>query len=202
MLAQADSLEGAKRSTIINSCRNIVRAELNRQKKSSETIQLVLGKVQEGSRPHIDPAQAVDPITGLATRLQAEQALLKGHASRRCSQVAVYVLERLHLIQNRIGPAAANMAVLCFGQNLAQRMRGTEKLFRWGTASFLAIFPESRPDLADTVPPKVEHTVDVGSRTVTFRVRCQWTKFPVQIAEPVEALVNRIDTFVNRLGAC
>lgn len=194
----------------LTECLESLRGEIVRQKEDSakavSEMRAELEKSQARLAPHSrlgGEQQGVDPVTGLPGRAEAEAAVLEAGREDRAVFAALFVVERLELINLRFGYAAGDQVLLAFSQHAAQRLSGRDRLFRWSGPALLALLErrgsakEVRQEVERITGRRLEKTLAVGGRTVMLRVAANWVLFPVAEYRPVHALFQQFDLVVQ-----
>jgi GGDEF domain-containing protein len=80
-----------------------------------------------------------DPLTGLPTRSDAEQALARLIESSANAHFVAVVIDQMSMITHRYGNATAEDVVLFYAQLLGQNLRPIEITYRWNDRCFLCV---------------------------------------------------------------
>jgi GGDEF domain-containing protein len=145
----------------------------------------------------------LDPETGLPGLKQAEQHVAAIADGVRKVYVIVMHLERLEMINGRFGFDEGNKILCCFGQRVAQRLSTGDYLFRWRGPCFVAVIERPYgPDIVRTEASKIasaliEHTVEVGSRSVLLTLSSAWMLLPMLKTTDVAELRKKVDAFTS-----
>jgi GGDEF domain-containing protein len=151
------------------------------------------------------PPTGNDEVTGLATRAQAEEALVHAWQTDPPSYVAVMAVDRLQIFNMRFGHSVGDEVLRYYGEFLRGQFRPGDRIFRWSNAVLLALLP--RPNRLDIVRDEVarlmdvpcEHTVQTASRTILLPIAARWTVFPSMAAPRL--LAHKIDAFAEAKGS-
>jgi GGDEF domain-containing protein len=184
---------------------------LRQQVEISDMVSGVIGEFKRmqdrarESREVIDKSilYASDTLTGLPARGYAEAILAEAHSRANRSFVAVFVVERVELVSQRFGVAAADQLLLYFSQHLAQNLNNGHNLFRWGPAAFVSFIASSdtqeniRREVQNVALRRIEKLVEIGERTALIPIGCKWLFIPVVRETALEALYRQINTFVS-----
>jgi len=147
------------------------------------------------------PPDGHDEVTGLATRAQAEEALVHAWQTDPPSYVAVMAVERLQIFNMRFGHSVGDEVVRYYGEFLRGQFRPGDRIFRWSDAVLLALLPRPnrleivRDELARLMDVRCEHTVQTASRTILLPIAARWAVFPSMAAPRL--LVHKIEAFAE-----
>lgn len=173
------------------------------QDSSTAGLKEVLQKPQERPTEIDRPEARQDPVTGLLDRSSAEAELSAAVSQSRSIFVAVFVVNRLDLINSRFGREVGDQVMVFFARHLAQNFSRSDKLFRWTGPGLLALLERSdgAGQVGDEVSRIASHrlsqTVQVGSRAVMLPLTAKWTVLPALEIRPVRLLIHQIDSFVH-----
>jgi GGDEF domain-containing protein len=161
---------------------------------------------QESLQGRMDSVPAAtngpDPVTGFATRAQAEEALAQAWQTEPASYVAVMVLDRLQIFNMRFGNTVGDEVFRFFGTFLNRQLRTGDRLFRWSDSALMALLPRPgrlemvRNEVSRLMEARCEHTVQTASRTILLPIVARWTVFPCMAAPRL--LIQKIDAFAAR----
>lgn len=173
--------------TRLSDCLQSIRTEVTRQREESARSVADLGARMREAR-EAKPFQALencDPATGLPRRADAEAAIAAACEDGSHSYAGLFVVERIQAIRTRFGPAMADQVLVAFLQRLSQVMGPTDQVFRWDDSSFLALLDRSasadqvRKELGKILSQRMEHIVDIESRSVVLPVASTWLVTPL-----------------------
>lgn len=185
-------------------CLEGIRDEAQRQHtESSRTIEGLKNEILQ-SQERIRTASenpTLDPATGLPSRLDAEAALAELIKNSRPSYVAVFVVDRVDLINSRFGYAVGDRIMRIYIQELRSKLSSADRLYRWSGPAVVALL--HRPDriervreqLGFAVPAKMEKTIELTNRTALLPISATWAVFPV--VPPLEELMQQLDGFIS-----
>ncbi len=143
-----------------------------------------------------------DPVTGLAGRPEAERAIEAACAERRHAYVAILVVDRLALVNNRFGYAAGDQILRSFAARLQRLLRAGDTLFRWSGPAFVALLERQAPEVAlerevrHFATQRHEEFIELEGRSGLVSVTASWTILPVFQFDAAHAVTSRIDRFV------
>ena len=185
----------------LGDCLTEIRKETERrQKEADETIErLNQGLTDARQRIGAALSEAQDRVTGLPGRPVAEAALAR--VGQEGSQVyaAIMVLDRLQALNARFGREVGDEVLASFTSLVQTNLRAEDTLFRWGGPTLLALMPRTdiidmvRSEVSRIMAIKLEHTVQMASRSLLVPISARWTVIPVMAA--VRLTCQKIDTF-------
>jgi len=153
-------------------------------------------------RPLTDPDS--EPLAGLSTRSQAEEALAGAWQTDPPSYVAVMALDRLRIFNMRFGHSVGDEVMRYYSDFLRARLRPEDRMFRWSNAGLLVLLHRPnrleivRDEIARVMDARCEHTVQTASRTILLQIDARWTVFPSMAAPRL--LIHKIDAFTEIAG--
>lgn len=186
----------------LSECLQSMAAEVKRQGEDSHRSVSALRSGLSNMESRMANAQtgnAVDPVTGLPGRNEAEAALAAALESSPPAIVAVIVLTRVRQINLRLGYAVGDSAMSFFSDYVGSGLESTDTLYRWNGPVFVAILRRKESglrveqSLKRLLSSKLEHQLDLGTRTVLVPLTCRWAAWPV--AAPLASLVRDMDRF-------
>ena len=142
---------------------------------------------------------ARDLITGLPLRPEAEAALAQSGRAGVRAYAAVFVLDRLQILNVRFGREAGDETLVAFACMVENHLAAGDRLFRWGGPALLAILPRAdsiesvRSELGRMMATKLEHSIRTPSRNIMVPITASWTLFPMMAASRL--MFQKIDTF-------
>ncbi len=146
-LSSADDLASIKSRLISEVTLARTEAQQERQKVSD----LLSGTITELAAPPQPSTQHVahvvgsgytpDPLTGLHSRAQAENELIRAHELPIDTYLAIFVVKRLALINSKFGYTRGDQLLLKIVSQLAQSMPEFNNLFRWAPCAFITLAP-------------------------------------------------------------
>jgi GGDEF domain-containing protein len=185
-------------------CLEEIREESQRQKtESTGTVESLKREIFD-SRERIRTAAAVpsiDPVTGLATRVDAEAAFSEAARGPERAYILLLIVDRVALINSRFGYAVGDLVLKLYLEELRARFSAGDRMFRWSGPAFIVLLKRQDPiekvrsELASTLPSRLERTVELSTRTVLLPISATWTAFPVAL--PLEDLIQHLDQFLS-----
>lgn len=164
----------------------------------------VLAKLREQAAQHgqraddLDRSADTDPVTGIANRRRAEEALAEhlAWAERfdRPLGVALVDLDGFQRVNDSEGPAAGDAALLDVIEALQDDLRQTDLLARWGGDELLIIAPETDLDALRASAERwracvADLTIPTGEGSLTASIGLT-TRHP---EDSVEEMTRRAD---------
>jgi diguanylate cyclase (GGDEF)-like protein len=200
--AQIDDVRQIK--TRLSECLDEIRKETERQKVETSRTMEQLNQGLENARqaPGTKSAPAVDAVTGLPGRPQAEQALEKASQAQGTAFAAVVVVDRIQHINLRYGRDAGDEVLRYFAGILRRQLPRLDPMFRWTGPSIVVLLRRSsriedvRRELATLMNYEFEYTIKMSTRSVLLPIAARWSLLPL-IAAP-RLLISKIDTFVGQ----
>jgi diguanylate cyclase (GGDEF)-like protein len=179
----------------LSECLTELQLETRRQKEQDARVPLP-ATVESAPSP-VDN----DPVTGFASRPQAEEALAHAWQTDPPSYVAVMALDRLQIFNTRFGRSVGDEILRYFGEFLGAQLRASDQIFRWSGTTLVALLPRPncleivREEVARLMEARCEHTVQTPSRTILLAITARWAVFP-SVAAP-RLLIHKIDAFAE-----
>ncbi len=145
-ISEGDDLSAIKTRLISEVATARTEAQQERQKVSD----LISGTITELAAPGqsghhvahvVGSAYAPDPLTGLHSRAQAENELMRAHELPIDTYLAIFVVKRLALINSKFGFARGDQLLVKIVGQLAQSMPEFNNLFRWAPCAFITLAP-------------------------------------------------------------
>jgi GGDEF domain-containing protein len=179
-------------------CLQNVRTEIeSHRSQSAATIEALQSQLdQAGEQP--EQFQARDEVTDLPNFAAAEAALAIAAREPARHFVAIFVVNRVQLINARYGAAIGDQALNVARNHLAASLSGM--LFRWRGPSFLSLLQhpghveQIRAELQRIASCKLEKNVEFGSRSVLLPITLAWTVFPMLTS--ARLIAQKADSFV------
>lgn len=202
---QLEDFQTAK--TRMAECLHGLRAEIGRQKvESTHQVAELRAVIEKSSNPTAswtNPEVRIDPITGLPERHAAEAALAAAVKQGQPVYAAVFVLERLDLVNSRFGREVGDQVLSFFHEHVAQSLTEPVRLFRWTGPALIAVIERDGPlqrvreEMGRILAHKLSKTVLIANRSVLLAVPSNWTVFAAHEVRPLQQLLRDIDSFVE-----
>jgi len=183
----------------LSECLAGLQQETRRQKDQEARVP-VAASVESATSPAVN-----DPVTGFASRPQAEEALARAWQTDPPSYVAVMALDRLQIFNTRFGHSVGDEVLRYFGEFIGAQLRSGDRIFRWNGATLVALLPRPnrleivREEVARLMDARCEHTVQTASRTILLAITARWAVFPSMAAPRL--LIHKIDAFAEMKAA-
>lgn len=181
-------------------CLDKIKEEKEAQTDQSTNVMENLKKTIEQG-PQWEPVSAgVDLSTGLPDRTAAESALNQCAAANEKAYAAVFIADRVQLINARFGYAAGDQVLKTIKAHIQKALGPGDQLYRWRGPSFLALLkrPEAadgvRAELSSITNARLEKTVEIGNKSVLLPISVHSAIFTVSAS--VRLLTHKIDAFV------
>ena len=190
----------------IGQCLLSIREEVQRQKLTSgQTISRINSQLNNCTDQTIAQRRTGDdPVSGLAARHQAEEALDQLlHMSNLNSFVVLFVVHRVELINTKYGYAAGDQIIRSFLRHLMQTFSIVDDLFRWSGPAFLAI--TNRPgelvslqaDVMKVTSHRIEENIVVGNREVLLPIASSALTLQLFKEPDMGGLIQKLDGFTK-----
>jgi GGDEF domain-containing protein len=152
-------------------------------------------------------ADSLDSVTGLPDAAAAEHCLARAVTSCAQGYAAVLCMERLDAINSRFGYAVGDRLMFQFAQEVAQRLSGWDKLFRWRGPTLIAILErpgrpqDVRNEVGHIVAAKREHLIDIGGRTVLLPMAARFAVISLRETPTLDAILDTVNSFVTSMSS-
>jgi GGDEF domain-containing protein len=147
------------------------------------------------------PSQ-IDPATGLPERSAAEAAIENAIREKRTAFAAIFVLERLDVINTRFGYKVGDEIFSLYSRDLAHQLGKEDRLFRWTGPALLALLDRSedirrvRGDVVRIATKRFSRTIEADNRCVLLSVGA--TATVISLAESdSDGVIRELESFVN-----
>jgi GGDEF domain-containing protein len=116
-----------------------------------------------------------------------------------------FALDRIQTITTRFGPELSDQVLVFFVQHLSQNLSANDQLFRWGPSSFLALLDrcesgdEVRRGIDNFLCRRLDHTFQIGSRSVTLPVACTSIIVPL-FGSTHSDIVQKLEAFSGKVS--
>jgi len=194
----------------LSECLEGLSGEIIRQKEDSARAVGEIKTALEQSQQRLVPRQrlargqqGVDPVTGLPGRSEAEASVLEASQKDGSAFAALFVIDRVELINMRYGYAVGDQVLLAFSQHVARHLSAHDRLFRWSGPALLALLEYRnsqrvvREEIERVTSRRLEKTITLVDRTVLLPIRADWVTYPVSGHPSVHALFHQLDVLVQ-----
>ncbi len=191
----------------LSDCLGDIRKESERQRKETGEIIEELTQGLEYARKGTTAVRengALDAVTGLPFRPDAEAALAQAGRTGAESYAAVLVLDRLQTFNLRFGREVGDEVLVAFTRMIRKQLSSGDQLFRWSGPTLVALLPRQgslervRGDVKRIVETKLEHTIETPSRSIMLPIAARWAVFPMMAAPRL--MYQKIDAFAMVSG--
>ena len=208
-LETASALEDFHQAKIrMSECLDVLGKEIvHRRSESAKQVSEMHSVVQglRSSRPAHSAEELArkDPLTGLTERAGAEAALAAAVKDSQPVFAAVFVADRLDMINARFGRSVGDDVLLFFSQHVAHGLKEADRLYRWTGPAILAILHREtsvasvREDINGLFARRLNMNVTSENRSVLLAVTAKWMVFAAHEIRPVPRLIKSIDAFVH-----
>jgi GGDEF domain-containing protein len=204
-LQRAQTLEDTRRvKESMADCLALVRSESQRlQSDARAKINTLKGDVERlSSRLKAASSEdSQDPVTGLAGRFAAEEAIAAKILDGKDFAVGLFALERMVSVNARFGRQVGDEILVTAAKMLAQRLSGTT-LYRWSGPAFAAVFDssvslsaaESRAQQAASLRVEKNFESDDHAVMIVVTASCQLLRITGKILP--DSVFKSMDSFV------
>jgi len=160
------------------------------------------------AKPEAPPATAwrtassqTDPATGLPERAAAEAAIEAAIREKRSTFVAIFVLERLDVINARFGCKVGDEIFALYSRDLAHQLGKEDKLYRWTGPAVLAVLDRAedirrvRGDVVRIATKRFSRTIEAAGRCVLLSVGATASVISLADSDP-GAVIRELEAFV------
>ena len=174
----------------ISKCLEIVRTEKAKPPAAPAVVTIPAG------------AMTVDSETGLPGRLPFEKLVADSIAEGKNVITALFVVERLPLINKRFGRLAGDRVLLYVAQYLAQELPDSNSLSRWSGSAFSTIINFENSDKMESQIRAISNkplsaNIDVGNRSVMLTISCACMMEQLSADASPEKVFDKMDEFVK-----
>ena len=203
ILRAVDGKELRSLRVSMSQCLDHILVEAQRQQVETA---LAAGQLNRRAAPAGDPEgathapAAVDPITGLPSRAEAEDAIAQACQSEDNAFVIVMVVNRMQAVNQNFGDHVSNAILARFSGFLSHQLLPVDQVFRWSGPTIAALVRRGnadrvRSEIGALMAQKLEYTASTPSRTVQLPISARWTVLPLS-ASP-RLLFRKMDSFAD-----
>jgi len=144
----------------------------------------------------------IDPLAGVPGRAEAEQALATLIARRLPAYAAVFIVDRIHLLNDCFGYALGDRLLSAFHDRLRDRLDVSDRIFRWSGTSFVALLERRRSaanvreELARVASCNAEVVVKIGDASLALATAASWDVFALREAKSRNSMVRCFDHYI------
>lgn len=146
---------------------------------------------------------SVDRLSGLEAREAAEQAFAAAVEREDPSYAALFVVDRLHLINAQFGYSTGDRVLRAFCGHLKSFLAPEDHLFRWTGPAFVGLLDrkeepaEIEADVERIAGFKLEAAVQIGNRSILLPVACASLLVPLTKGSTLTEVTTRLDAFTG-----
>ncbi|MFL6446806.1 MAG: GGDEF domain-containing protein [Bryobacteraceae bacterium] len=145
---------------------------------------------------------SLDAVTGLPGRLHFERRVADLVAEGRTFIAALFVVERLPLMNKRFGRAAGDRVLSYVAHYLAHELPESNGLSRWSGSAFAAIIKAENSEKMENQIRAISNkplsaSIDVGNRSVMLTISCGCMMEQVSGDASPESLFAKMDEFLT-----
>lgn len=146
-------------------------------------------------------APEIDRVSGLEEREGAERAMAAAMERGGPSYAALFVVDRLHLINAQFGYSTGDRILREFCEHLRTSLLPQDQLFRWTGPAFLAVIERSEEpaeveaDIQRIAGGQLEAAVQIGNGCVRLPIVRTAVLLPLAGAGTLANLISRMDAF-------
>lgn len=147
-------------------------------------------------------AVRIDPLAGIPGRAEAEEALATAIAGRLPVCAAVFIVDRIHLLNDCFGYDMGDRLLGAFHDRLRHRLDPADRIFRWSGTSFVVLMEgrrtvgEVRSELERVAGCDAEVTVSIGHGSLALATAASWAVFPLRGTTSKEPMVRCFDHYI------
>jgi diguanylate cyclase (GGDEF)-like protein len=148
-------------------------------------------------------APGLDVLTGLEVREPAEAALAAAIEQRGPCYAALFVVDRLHLINAQFGYSTGDQILRRVGEHLRSSLLSGDRLFRWTGPAFVALLErteapaEVQVEIERIASAKLKAAVQIGNGSIMLPIARASLLIPLAgVSGPAE-LTKRMDEFTG-----
>lgn len=200
--AQIEDIREVKAQLV--QCIDQLRAERKRQQERvNETVE----QIRSGMSPQMLSryrCRAIDPVH-LPSRSEAESVIDKMfQESRQNRFAAVFIVNRIALVNARYGHQVGDQAIQAFLRYLLDHLQPDDLLFRWSGPAFFSIVEReaSSSDVTKEIARiggiQLEREFELQDRAVLIPISSVFQTFPLCDDKSAETLLRRVTQFVQK----
>ncbi|MCE5308687.1 MAG: diguanylate cyclase [Acidobacteriales bacterium] len=147
-------------------------------------------------------AVRVDPLAGIPGRAEAEEALTNAINRRLPGCAAVFIVDRIHLLNDCFGYDMGDRLLDAFHDRLRRSLGPADRIFRWSGTSFVVLMEgrrtaaEVRGELERVAGGDAEITVMIGHGSLALATAASWAVFPLYGTTSKESMVRCFDHYI------
>jgi len=167
--------------------------------------QLEIAQGLKSSKATNVPA-AVDTLSGLQARGGAERAFAAAIDAQLPAYAALFVVDRLHLVNARYGYTTGDQMLRVVCDHLASWLSPGDRLFRWTGPAFVALMErvenaaEMQSEINRLTSATLKMTVQIGNGSVLLSISMLALLVPLTDIKMLPDLTGRLDAFIGEQG--
>jgi len=208
-IEEASGLEGVRVLRFrLEECLQMLREETRRQREDiSRTLvrlQQRIAAAQAGDAEDATLPPEIDKVSGLEMRESAERAMASSRERGGVGHAALFVVDRLHLINAQFGYATGDRILREFCEHLRRSLAPQDQLFRWTGPAFLAVIErgetpaEVEAEIQRIAGGQLEAAVQIGNGCVRLPIVRTSLLLPLDRTGTMADLSNRLDAFTGQ----
>ena len=185
----------------LQTLRNEARREREELSRTFARLQKQVEAVEAGDGEDALLPPEIDKVSGLEMRESAERAMGIAVERSEVSYAALFVVDRLHLINGQFGYATGDRMLREFCEHLRSALLPEDQLFRWTGPAFLAVIKRSEApteveaDIQRIAGGKLEAAVQIGNGCVRLPIVRTSLLLPLAEDSTLVDLSSRLDAF-------
>ena len=145
---------------------------------------------------------ALDALTGLKVRAYAEQALVDAMDRGSPACAALFVVDRLHLINARYGYSTGDQILHMVSKHLASKLGREVRLFRWTGPAFVALMDgregaDIQEEIDRITTARLNFAVQIGNGSILLPIPTVSLLLSLPQMAGLADLNQRIDGFIG-----
>jgi GGDEF domain-containing protein len=170
--------------------------------KEAESQERPVRDIQPALKALGEKKTVLDNITGLPGMSQAEEMFKLLALAGGAAYVVALTIRNLDVVNRRISFSAGNKLLVLFSQEIAQRLSGNDRLFRWRGPCFVAVLPRDtgltsvRQEAAKFGSISQERSIEDEHSSLFFKMSTSWRLFTVPRVSDLAKLSSQIDAFL------
>lgn len=167
-------------------------------------LQQQIEATQQADSQNSNLTSEIDPVSGLEGRTAAERAVSAAIVRGNTCYAALFVLDRLHLINAQFGYASGDRVLREYGQHLKAFLQPKDRLFRWTGPAFLVVMERGdepvavQTEIQKIAGFKLEPVVQIGNRSVVLPVVSSSLMLALAETTQLADLTSRLDAFTGQ----
>ena len=188
----------------LQTLRNETRREREEMSQTFARLQRQVTATEAGDGDDAMLAPEIDKVSGLEMRESAEHALAIAVERGGVSYAALFVVDRLHLINAQFGYATGDRILREFCEHLRSSLLPADQLFRWTGPAFLAVIGRSEApteveaDIQRIAGGQLEAAVQIGNGCVRLPIVRTSLLLPLAGGSTLADLSSRLDAFTGQ----